>query len=380
MNNQQSIPAVEAADQSPISVLHVSTETGWRGGEQQVKLLTDGLLARGHKPIVMSPPGAMLLKDREAAGIGVPLSYHGEFDVLAARHIADYVRRNNIQLIHAQTSHAHSLAWLAARRAGVPVVVARRVDFRVGGNWFSRRKYVSRRCTFIAISDGVQRVLIDSGISPDRISVVHSGVDPNRYDYRSGERDESAAESFGVKRGEQIVVNVAALTDHKDQITLLTAALDLRQRYKGFRLLIAGAGEMEAELKQFVSVNRMDYVTFLGHVENLAPLYRAADVFALSSHMEGLCTSIIDAMLAGVPVVATRVGGVPELVVDGRTGLLVKARSPQQLSLGLESMLLHPARGARMAAAARNHVLAGFTSDRMVEGTIQVYRRILAGQ
>jgi glycosyltransferase involved in cell wall biosynthesis len=357
------------------SVVHVSTEKGWRGGEQQVKLVTDGLVSRGHQVRVLSPTGAALLADRQAAGIGVemPLRF-GEWDFAASRLIFQVARQLNADVIHAQTSHAHTLALRAARKLGIPLVVSRRVDFPVAMNLFSRRKYLDPAVRYIAISHAVKQVLLDGGVSRDKIQVVHSGVDPDRFVQRGVTRDEELARRWGAEPGVPLLVNAAALTDHKDQATLLRAAALLKQRGLKFRLVIAGSGELEEDLKRLQhELGLADFVSFPGYVTDLSLLYPGADLFVMSSHLEGLCTSILDAMSAGLPVVATRTGGIPEIIRDGQNGLLAQPRNPESLAAALQRILEEADLRSEFRAAGRHTVLNQFTNDAMVEGTIRAY-------
>jgi glycosyltransferase involved in cell wall biosynthesis len=362
-----------------LSVIHISTEKGWRGGEQQVKLLTDGLLQRGHTVRVMSPPGAALLKDREAAGVGVALPVRfGEWDFAASRLIAETAKSVKADMIHAQTSHAHTLALRAARRLGIPLVVSRRVDFPVAINFFSKRKYLDPAVRYIAISQAVKDVLITGGVSPEKIQVVHSGVNPNRFAARGVTRDEELARHWGAEPGVPLLLNAAALTDHKDQATLLRAAGRLKADGVKFRLIVAGSGELEAELKALqVELGLEKEVHFPGYVSDLSLLYPAADVFVISSHLEGLCTSILDAMSAGVPVVATRTGGIPEIVEHERNGLLADPKDPDALAAELARMIQDVEMRSSFLTAGRQTVLDSFTNQAMVEGTIAAYQRIL---
>lgn len=362
-----------------LKIIHISTETGWRGGEQQLTLLTDGLAARGHRSIVLTPPESKLFEDRLRAGIARPLSYISEFDVFAARRLTKLARTENADILHAHTSHAHSLAYIASRWTHVPVVVTRRVDFPVNRNWLSSKKYGSKSVHFVAISEAIRQVLLSAGIPDDHVSLVYSGVDPSRFEYRDRPRDDTAAAQFGAPAGVPVLVNVAALTDHKDQATLLHAAALLRDHGTAFKLIIAGSGELESHLKSLATELALNsHVQFIGYVQNLVPLYHAADVFVLSSHMEGLCTSILDAMLAGVPVVATRTGGVPEIVENERNGLLVAPRNPAALAEGLEKLMSDPKLRMTFAAQGRSTVLGRFTADCMVDGNIAVYKQVLA--
>jgi len=359
-------------------VLHLSTEKGWRGGERQVKLLTNGLLNRGIDVRVACPPDSELFQDRAQANVAIPWRVRSEFDPIAIANLIAHVRRFRPQVIHAHTSHAHSIAWLASRVVDVPVVVSRRVDFPIAGNWAARRKYLSHYIWFIAISEGVQKVLLGGGVDPSRVTVVHSGVELDRYPFRSGGRDNAEAVKWDVQPHEYLLINVAALTDHKDQATLLRAAAELRRMRDDWRLVIAGEGELRRELELLAEqLGLTSKVCFAGYVRDLRPLYKAADLFILSSHLEGLCTSLLDAMLAGVPVIATRTGGVPEVVEDGRTGRLVSPRDPLALSTAIADLLDQEDLRHTYARNAREKVEREFSADRMVEGTLFFYERVL---
>ncbi len=281
---------------SPPRVLHISTERGWRGGERQVQLLTDGMLNRGWPCWVACPPESALFADRRCRNIALPLQACSEFDPGAVAQIVRLAREHAITLLHAHTSHAHTLAWMAGAILRCPIVVTRRVDFQVGRNWFSRRKYLSPRVTHIAISRGVRDVLLRAGIPSERVHVVYSGIDLSRYPFRGDKRDEDEALRLGIAPDEKLLLNVAALVDHKDHATLIHAAAFLRTlRPEPWKLLIAGAGELESQIRTLIAqLGLEDRVRLLGYVQDLECLYRAADIFVLSSHLEGLCTSVLD--------------------------------------------------------------------------------------
>ncbi|MGB9691325.1 MAG: glycosyltransferase family 4 protein [Candidatus Sumerlaeaceae bacterium] len=363
-------------------ILHLSSEKGWRGGERQVQLLTNGLLERNWPCLVACPPDSELFRERKKkdSNLVKPLVIRNELDPIALAQLVQLVRKHEIDLLHAHTSHAHALAWLAGNLTNRPVVVTRRVDFLISTNWFSRRKYLSPRVTFIAISEGVRDVLRAGGVPTERIHLVHSGIDLGRYNYRAGPRDEEAACSLGVRPDEALILNVAALVDHKDHLTLVRAAAELQKiAPRPWKLLIAGSGEEEPRIRHAIAERDLhERVKLLGYVHELAPLYRAADVFVLSSHLEGLCTSILDAMAAGVPVVATNTGGVRDAVRHQQTGLLVPPRNPTELANAILRVLQMPDFARRLAAQARDLVEKEFTADAMVTGTLRVYEKVLA--
>ena len=164
----------------PLTVLHLDTERGWRGGERQALWLAERLARGGDRSLVAARPGEPLAERAAAAGLPVvPCAPAGEFDIAAALRLRGVVRRERVDIVHAHTGHAVALAALATLGTRARVVVTRRVDFRLRANPFTRWKY-GRAAAIIAISRMVQRALEESGIAPSRIELVPSGVDLSR--------------------------------------------------------------------------------------------------------------------------------------------------------------------------------------------------------
>ena len=174
-----------------------------------------------------------------------------------------------------------------------------------------------------------------------------------------------------------MVGNVAALTGHKDHATLLAAAARVLARRPETRFVIVGEGELEPSLAaQARALGLEGRCVFAGFRNDLDRLVPAFTVFCLSSHMEGLGTSLLDAMSFAVPIVATAAGGIPEAVSDGITGRLVPPRDPDALATALVEALESPERRAAWGAAGRRRFEERFTADRMVETTLAVYREL----
>jgi glycosyltransferase involved in cell wall biosynthesis len=169
------------------------------------------------------------------------------------------------------------------------------------------------------------------------------------------------------------VGNVAALTDHKDHATLLEAAALVSARRPEARFVIVGDGERRAELEARArALGTAERVIFAGFRDDVDRLLPAFDVFCLSSHLEGLGTSLLDAMCFARPVVATAAGGIPEAVLDGVTGRVVPVRDVRALADALVEVLSHPERREAMGRAGRERFLERFTADAMVEATLRV--------
>jgi glycosyltransferase involved in cell wall biosynthesis len=254
-------------------------------------------------------------------------------------------------------------------------VLSRRVDFRVRGSVGSRLLYALPIDAIAAISGGVRDALLQSGVPAARIEVIPSGIDLAPFD---APFDRAAARSaLGLAPDDVLAIQVAALAPHKSQTTLLRAAALLRGRAPRLRVWIAGEGALRAALvAEHKALELDDRVRFLGFRDDVVTLLRASDVFVLSSYLEGMGTSILDAMAAGLPVVATRVGGIPEVVTDGETGLLVPPRDPAALAEALarlaDDAALRASWGARGRQAAR-----AFGADRTAALTRALYRRLL---
>jgi glycosyltransferase involved in cell wall biosynthesis len=267
-------------------------------------------------------------------------------------------------VVHAHDPHALAAALLA----GAPRVASRRVDFALRGR-ASRWKYA--RCErVIAVSGAVAAIVRAGGVAPERVRVVYEGVPDRRPD--PGGR--AMLESLRIPVTALVVGTVAALTDHKDHETLLSAAAAVLARMPEVFFVIVGDGERKAALHaRAAEPGLQGRVIFTGFRSDPDRLIPAFDVFCLSSKMEGLGTSLLDAMCFGRPVVATAAGGIPEAVEDGVTGRVVPVADPAALADALLEVLADRGQRERLGAAGRRRFESRFSSERMVEATLGVY-------
>ncbi|UCH83454.1 MAG: glycosyltransferase family 4 protein [Candidatus Latescibacterota bacterium] len=367
---------------SDIRVLMVDSESTWRGGEGQLTLLMRGLLAMDIDVHLAAPPDAAVTAKAGAIGVtNLPLAINGGVDLRAARRLRRYMNDGNYDIVHCHASHAHSVAFIAqkipgSRRGGAPkLVVSRRVDFPVAKNRLSALKYRRGADLYLAISDGVRDVLIEGGVSPQKIEKVQSGIDLDKF---ASVRPAGYIRSeFGLDPDTVIVGNVAALAPHKSQIDFVHAAVDIRERIDNVKFFIVGEGEMRDELETAVkSVGLEDDMVMTGFRNDVLEILSVFDCFVLSSYLEGLCTSIMDAQALGIPVVATHTGGVPELVIDGQTGLLVPPRIPKTLADAVVRMIGDEELRASCVAGGRARAKS-YDYRVMVQKTAAAYRRLL---
>jgi glycosyltransferase involved in cell wall biosynthesis len=356
-----------------VRILHVDTATEWRGGQNQILLTAEGQIALGHEVLILANEKGQLAARAQAASIPVRRAPVGRGD-LSWRTLASIlsaVREFAPDVIHVHESHGLPGAILAARRASRPtrLVVSRRVDFPLGA--LSRFKY-SRVDMILAVSRAVESVLMTSGIARDKIILVHEGV-KDRPPVAGGRE---ILRALGVPLEARLIGNVAQLVDHKDHETLLRAARIVLEVLPDSRFLICGEGPLRADLESLsAQLDLGSRVIFAGFRSDLDALIPCFDIFCMSSHLEGLGTSLLDAMCFARPVVATRAGGIPDIVRDGETGRLVPIRDPEALARALIETLQSPSRMKEWGLAGRATFVRELTSAAMVRATLAAYGR-----
>lgn len=357
-------------------VLLIDDGKEFRGGQRQAVWLARGLAARGVEVLVAARSGFPLDERLRAWDVPVwPLRLRFEGDPFEARRLASAIDRRGYDIINAQTSHAHTLGWMAAALAkSKPArVVTRRVDFVPRGA-FSRYKYRRGADRYIAISRAIADILVGAGVERELVEVIHSAVEP--MERVPGARD-SVLTELGLPEGVRLIGDVAALVAHKSQADLIDAFALLARDEPAARLILVGEGPLRGELEERARARGVaPRVFFVGHRKDVARWHSAFDVFAMTSREEGLCTSILDAMTLGVPVAATAAGGIPDLVRDGETGRLAPVGDAPAIAGVLSLVLSRPEASAAMAETARRRAAAEFSVDGMVERTLALYRRL----
>ena len=347
-------------------IVHVASGREWRGGQRQTWLLASELARLGVAQTVVTRRGSELFKRLHRAGIHVHgAGWNLALDpraLLATLHEA----RRSPCVLHAHDPHGFSLASAAGRTAGRPVVVTRRVAFalRRPGPWRQAARVV-------AISEAVRAQLVTDGVSPERITVVRSALDlsavrtaiPGGFRARLG-LDEQAF----------LVAAVAALTPEKGLDVLVAAAALLAEGRPRVHWLIAGVGPLAGALEAAAArQGASSTVHLLGHLDDPTALLAEADCCVMPSRSEGFGTAILDAMALGKAVVASAVGGIPEVV--GSSGVLVPSGNPRALAEAVAGLSEDPARRAALGSAARARA-GDFGSDRMAREMVAVYRSV----
>ena len=356
--------------------VHIDTARTWRGGQNQVLLTALGLRAAGHRALlIVHPEGELRLRVREGGDV-LPLAPRMEMDFAAAWRLSRLIRSERPDVVHAHDPHGVAMAALALSMDTSPrrplLVASRRVDFSIKRNTFSQWKY-RQVDVFVCASDAIRRVLADGQIDAGRTVTVHEGIDVAHVD---AAQLLDVHSEFWLPHGAPIAGNVAALTAHKGQRDLIDAAALVIREIPDARFLIFGEGELRPALEQQIrSLRLQKHVLMPGFRPDVLSLLKSVDVFVLSSIAEGLGTSILDAMACRKPVVATRVGGIPEIVFDRETGSLVPPRAPDALAAAIIGLLADQGLRTRWGDAGRRRVERQFTAEQMVAQTLDVYAR-----
>jgi len=341
-------------------VLQVDSGREWRGGQHQVWLLCRELgRDPGIEQILVTRTGGELARRAAADGINVQgTAWEIALDPRAWWHLRRTIAAFQPDIIHVHDSHALTLTATVA--LGRTLVATRRVDFHVRpfGAW-------RRPDRIIAVSGAVKQMLSGDGIAGDAITVVPDGVDPEAI-------RRAAAPPFDI-RGQlrlsataPLVVNAAALVDHKDQRTLVRAAHYARELAPELHWIIAGEGPLRASLTaEIARLELQGRVHLVGYVDRIDALIAEASIFVMSSKQEGLGSVILNALALDRPVVATAAGGIPEILPPA---VLVPPGAAEALAQKVVDVLHHP---PSLPFPPR------FTARTMAHGVLDVYRALL---
>jgi len=342
-----------------------------------------------YEVLVACPPG-VLAGDAEDAGAKVlPMPLQGGLNpVLDAGCIyclAEAVRRCRGDRVHGHGAKAGLVGRLAARLAGGRGVIYTVHNSILYEDWPGWKRWVLARAEarlsrltdcIITVSGALRRELMErEGIEGSRMVTIYNGIDPERFAVGPEARLKMRRE-LGLPADIPVVGTVARLAPQKGLTYLIRSLALLREHIPDVLGVVVGEGPMRSALEREVEECGAP-VVFTGYRTDIPSLMAGFDVFVLPSVTEGLPLIVLEAMAAGRAVVATAVGGRPEAVAEGETGLLVPPRDPEALCAALRFLLDAPGQAARMGAAGRERVRRMFTAERMVRETLDVYRRVL---
>lgn len=359
-----------------MKIIHVETGMHLYGGAQQVAYLLKGLKARGVENLLVCPPRSAIALEARKSGIEVhEIPCNGDLDFRFLSRLIQLFRAEQPELVHLHSRRgADVLGGIAACRTGVHAVLSRRVD-NPESRWLLPLKYRMYE-RVICISEGIAAVLNDQGVDAAKLRVVRSALDPDVW-MRAKPRPALDVE-FGIAPERLCIGVVAQLIERKGHAVLFDALSQLPAHTPPYQLLIFGQGPLRAELERLVgSFGLRDRVVFAGFRKDLSNWMGALDLMVHPAFAEGLGVSLLQAQAAGLPVIASRVGGIPEAIVHQQTGVLVAPGDAQALSQAIADLLNNRECRVSLGMAGRRRILGEFSVDAMVDGNLAVYRDVL---
>lgn len=355
---------------------------------EHVGLLSRGLVAAGREVEIAAPPASDVATQAHADGLTVhEIALVGPLDPVrdlpAVRALGRVITEGSFDLVHAHGFKAGLITRMALPRDCPPLVVTvhnhvlSRDDMSATRRSIYRaveRTTASRVSQYIAVSESIRRELIDGyGLNPEQVTVVRNGVDTSAF---LREHDRARARSvLGIPDRDPVVGLAARFAAQKGLRHLVAAAPALIRAVPSIRIVIGGSGPLEGELReQATALGVIGSIMWPGRVTDMPSFLSALDVYVSPAETEAFGIALIEAAASGIPTVATDVGGVPEVVLDGLTGLLVPPRDPAALAEAVLRLLREPELASRLADAARKRAVIEFDPHVMVASTLAVYQ------
>lgn len=370
---------------TPLKVIHIIGGGEFGGAERHILNLAGAVDPQAVEITVcclFSDPFVKIASGAGVRALSIPMRHKADFGVVGK--LAALLENGGFDLVHTHGVRANLLGRLAARQAGKKKVVTTvhsllERDYPgflncLANSWTER---ATRGWTdhFITVSRGLKDRLISGGVSGDKVTVIYNGIVLDEFS--PPEEPGAAREKLGFGPGTPLVGIVARLHAVKGHRYFLEAAGEVLSQRPDARFLVVGDGPCRSVLEELAGrLGIAGQVTFTGFVEDVRSLMADLDLLVISSLWEGFGLTAVEAMALGVPVAATEVGGLPEVVLHGETGLLVPPANPAALAKSIVWLLDHPDATGEMAKKAGKAVREKFTAAVMARRTEELYRRV----
>ncbi|MGB9691044.1 MAG: glycosyltransferase family 4 protein [Candidatus Sumerlaeaceae bacterium] len=368
-----------------MKVLHTNFLRGWGGQSNRILTECVGLAARGWQVLLSVPPGSELAKRARTAGLAVDesISYGPLVRALLAGDVRNFtalVERFQPDIIHL---HGGRDSWIAALALGWrqkrPLILRTKHNvFPIIGHPLNRCLYGRFFDGIVCISSSIVKQCADTRyISPEKLVLIPSACDAERF-ARATEAREKKREEFGFHPSDVVIVMSGRFRPEKGHDILLAAAPHILEALPNVKFLLLGSGSLQGTVEARLRAQGLfGSIVLAGFRSDVAECLAAADLAVQPSRSEGLGTAVLEASAIGLPVVATAVGGIPDIVVHGETGLLVPPEDPEALAQALIQLAQNPEQRAALGRAAQQRVATLFSVERLIELTDNYYRRLL---
>lgn len=358
-----------------MKVLHVEAGKYLYGGARQVQYLIEGLKQKGIDCVLACPEQSDIAKACENSAQVCEISMKGDLDFGLYSRLKKIIQQTQPDIVHLHSRRGADI-WgaLAARKMKVPCILSRRVD-NPESQLTVKLKYALYQHV-IAISEGIRQVLINEGLSPQKVTCVRSAVDAVPYLHAV---DKAAfTKEFALPADALVLGVVAQLINRKGHRYLIDAMPAILERFPNTQVLFFGKGPQQEELSKLITERQLSqHIHFAGFRTDLPKWLGGLDVLVHPADMEGLGVSLLQAAAAGVPVIASRAGGMPEAVADRQTGMLIDVGNVVQLTSSLLELLGDSDLRLQYGQAGRQRILNEFSVEHMVDGNLSVYLNLI---
>jgi glycosyltransferase involved in cell wall biosynthesis len=363
---------------SEVSVLHTEASNGWGG--QEIRILREmvGMRERGYRILLASTPDAHIYRRAAPAGFHViPVAFDRRRFVSSVVALRRHIRENKVRVINTHSSSDSWIASLAGRLEGVALLRTRHISSKVNGGLLNRFLY-GRLCREVMTTgEFIRNQLIrDLKLDPKRVHSVPTGIALEDYADADGSLFRTA---HGIPAEVPVLGIAAVLRSWKGHLVLLDAMPSICSAFPEARLFIVGEGPMRPVIEARIrELNLQDRVVMTGYREDIVQAIASFDVAVMASYAsEGIPQFALQAMALSKPVVGTRVGGIPEVVLQGETGLLAEPRDPGSLAEAVLSLLRDGELRCRLGENGRRHVASHHSFARMLDDIEACYQRLL---
>ena len=369
-----------------IKVLHLISSSGFFGAERVVIELAEASQQQGIKSFIgvfRNIRNIHIEVAEEAWDKGLQtiiFNCRERLDLRVIKALRGFVRFNKIHIIHSHGYKANIYAFFAALFLHVKRVTTCH-------NWISSnpkmylyeildKLFLKTFDRVVVVSEAIKSEVLHCGISENKIAVITNGINLDRFGNKNRIRE--TRKNFGITEDEKIIGLVSRLTAEKGHVYLLKAAKDIVSEFPRVRFLIIGDGPLRRELEDMVSALQLrNKVIFAGLQKDIPDILAAVDIFVLPSLTEGLPMAMLEAMAAGRPLIASRVGAIPKIIENGVNGLLVEPGNSDDLRKAIIELLRDPKRADMFSKAGLELIANKFSSKRMAEDYKQVYRQVI---
>jgi glycosyltransferase involved in cell wall biosynthesis len=377
-----------------MKVLHVFGGGVRSGVESYVLAIAMGLRGQGIEHVLTPLRDGPFISEAEGLGLRVRrINKKFKGDPLTVYRLREIIKDEQASIVHTNAENGNLYGRLAAAMARAPRVVSTIHTFydetlrdRHRSEWlrnliYRQDLFTSRICdALITVNAAIKHRLVMHGLTAEKIVVIPNGIDPSRYEHYEKEvtHDSALRAGLGIAGDEMVVGTVARLSPVKNISALVLASKRVVEKLPKARFVIVGDGPQRQRLEKLASsLGVTSHLIFAGWQENINQFLSIMDVFVITSLIEGSSFAILEAMALDKPVIATNVGGNPELIVDGETGRLVPCNDIDALTSSIVEILMNKDRAAKMGQAGRARVQMHFRLDQMLEKTENLYRRLM---